>query len=219
MLRFAQRKEGRMDRRVWWSPGLAAVLLIAIAGLLTPSSAWAQLDILTAPKTLIDRAIEARSAADIKRDNEIVLAINKVMADLGTIKASTAIYEQRLLVTGVFDDKDTYDRFEQGVRAVKGVKRLYWNVAYVAKADQEARQKAGTMIDWPAALAMETKGTGRLIGTAGVADVNFRIVADAFATIYVLGRARSPEERDKALARAKDGEGVKKVVNYIDVRP
>jgi hyperosmotically inducible protein len=193
--------------------GVAAVALTAVA------PARAQLDVLTAPKTLVDRAIEARSLADIKRDNEIVLAVNKVMADIGTIKASTAIYEQRLLVTGVFDDKATYDRFEQGVRAVKGVKRLYWHVAYVTRADQEARQKAGTMIDWPAALAMETRGTGRLIGTAGVADVNFRIVADAFATIYVLGRARSPDERDKALARAKDGDGVKKVVNYIDVRP
>jgi hyperosmotically inducible protein len=193
--------------------GVAAVTLTAIA------PARAQLDVLTAPKTLVDRAIEARSLADIKRDNEIVLAVNKVMADIGTIKASTAIYEQRLLVTGVFEDKATYDRFEQGVRAVKGVKRLYWHVAFVSRADQEARQKAGTMIDWPAALAMETKGMGRLIGTPGVSDVNFRVVADAFASIYVLGRARSQDERDKALARAKDDVGVKKVVNYIDVRP
>ncbi|HTI84975.1 MAG TPA: BON domain-containing protein [Alphaproteobacteria bacterium] len=204
-------------RRLWAGVIAGAALVAALLAAMVP--ARAQFDILTAPKTLIDRAIEARSLADIKRDNEIVLAVNKVMADLGTIKASTAIYEQRLLVTGVFEDKATYDRFEQGVRAVKGVKRLYWHVAYVPKADLEARQKAGTMIDWPAALAMETKGTGRLIGTAGVADVNFRIVADAFSTIYVLGRARSADERDKALARAKDGDGVKKVVNYIDVRP
>jgi osmotically-inducible protein OsmY len=43
--------------------------------------------------------------------------------------------------------------------------------------------------------------------------------ADAFATIYVLGRARSKGEADKAVARANDGEGVKKVTSYIDVRP
>jgi hyperosmotically inducible protein len=199
-----------------WTIVLAAATL-GVFGALAPASA--QLDILTAPKTLVDRAIEARSAADIKRDNEIVLAVNKAMADVGTVKASTEIYEQRLLVTGVFDDKDTYDRFEKAVRAVKGVKRLYWQVAYVAKADQEARIKAGTMIDWPAVIAIETKAKGRLIGAAGVADVNFRIAADAFATVYVLGRARSADERDKALARANDGDGVKKVVNYIDVRP
>lgn len=202
-----------MRRLWWWSVGVGAALIAAVAPV------RAQPDVLTAPKTLTDRATEARSAGDIRRDDEIVRAVNKVMADLGTIKASTAIYEQRLLVTGVFDNKDAYDRFEQAVRAVNGVKRLYWNVVYVARSDQEARQKAGAMIDWPAVLAMETKGTGRLMGTAGVADVNFRVVADSFATIYVLGRARSQQERDKALASAKDGDGVKKVVNYIDVRP
>lgn len=192
---------------------------IALAGVAAPMPASAQMDILTMPKTLVDRAIEARSAADIKRDNEIVLAVNKAMADAGTVKASTEIYEQRLLVTGVFDDKDTYDKFEKAVRAVKGVKRLYWQVAYVPKAEQEARRKAGTMIDWADALAMETKAKGRLIGAAGVADVNFRVAVDAFATVYVLGRARSKAEADKAIARAKDGEGVKKVTSYIDVRP
>ena len=31
--------------------------------------------------------------------------INAIMAKLGTIKASTEIYEQRLLITGLFDDK------------------------------------------------------------------------------------------------------------------
>ncbi|MGE5539348.1 MAG: BON domain-containing protein [Gemmatimonas sp.] len=204
--------------RVSWR--FLAASAVAASVVAWSGEASAQLgEILTAPKTLIDRAIEARSAADIKRDNEIVLAVNKAMADAGTIKASTEIYEQRLLVTGVFDDKDTYDRFEKAVRAVKGVKRLYWHAAYVSKADQEARGKAGTMIDWPAAMAMETKAKGRLIGTAGVADVNFRVAADAFATVYILGRARSQEERDKALARARDGEGVKKVVSYVDVRP
>jgi osmotically-inducible protein OsmY len=48
--------------------------------------------------------------------------------------------------------------------------------------------------------------------------VNFRLCADAFGTIYLLGRARSKEEMESALARAKDGQGVKKVVNYVEVR-
>lgn len=195
----------------------AAVSLTALVA--APAPAPAQVDILTMPKTLVDRAIEARSAADIKRDNEIVLAVNKAMADAGTIKASTEIYEQRLLVTGVFDDKDAYDKFEAAVRAVKGVKRLYWQVLYLPSAEQEARRKAGTLIDWADALVMETKARGRLIGAAGVADVNFRVAADASATIYLLGRARSKAEADKAIALAKDGQGVKKVTSYIDVRP
>jgi osmotically-inducible protein OsmY len=196
------------------------LMAMALAGLVAAvGPARAQVDVLTIPKTLVGRAIEARSAADIKRDNEIALAVNKAMADAGTIQASTAIYEQRLLVTGVFDNKDSYDKFEKAVRAVNGVKRLYWQAVYVPKAEQEARRKSGAMIDWADALAMETKANGRLIGAAGVADVNFRVAADAFATLYVLGRARSKDEADKALARVKDGEGVKKVTSYIDVRP
>jgi osmotically-inducible protein OsmY len=190
--------------------------LVVLAALCAAAPAQAQLmDILTAPKTLVDRAIEARSAGDIAKDNEIVLKVNAIMADLGTIKASTEIYEQRLLVTGVFDDKALYDRFEREVRAVKGVKKLYWHVAHVPAGD--ARRK--TMLDWGDTTVMSTKAQGRLIGTKGVADVNFRTTADSFGTVYLIGRARSKEEASKALQRAKDGNGVKKVVNYVDVRP
>lgn len=182
----------------------------------TPAQAQL-LDILTAPKTLIDRAIEARSMGDIAKDNEIVLKVNKVMAEVKSIGASTEIYEQRLLLTGLFDDKPAYDKFEKGVRAVPEVKKLYWHVAYLSKADQEKRK--AELAAWSDVLAMETKAKGRLIGTAGVADVNFRVTGDAFRTLYVIGRARSQEEANKAVARLKDGEGVKKVVSYIDVRP
>lgn len=186
------------------------------AALLAALPAQAQLlDILSAPKTLVDRAIEARSASDIAKDNEIVLKVNGVMADVGTVKASTEIYEQRLLITGLFDNKAAYDRFEKGVRNVRGVKQLLWHVTYMPKAAQEKNK----LMDWPDVLATETKARGRLIGTAGVADVNFRVTGDASGTLYVLGRARSADEMDKAVKRLWDGENVKKVVNYIQVRP
>ncbi len=205
-----------------WRLRAAAIGSVVVCALnfSAPTVSHAQIaDLLTAPKTLIDRAIEARSLADIKRDNDIVLKVNQAMADAGSVKASTEIYEQRLLVTGLFDDKDTFDKFTKAVKAIKGVKRLYWQVTYLSSADQDARRKAGTMMDWADALAMETKAKGRLMGAAGVADVNFRIAGDAFGTLYLLGRARSKDEADKAIARIKDGEGVKKVVSYVEVRP
>ena len=191
------------------------VSLLAVAASFAAPARAQLLDILTAPKTLIDRAIEARSAADIAKDNEIVLKVNGVMADIGTAKASTEIYEQRLLVTGLFDNKTVYDKFQQGVRNVRGVKQLLWHVAYMTKADQEKNK----LMDWPDVVAMETKARGRLIGTAGVADVNFRVTGDAAGTLYVIGRARSAEEQDRAIKRLWDGENVKNVVNYIEVRP
>jgi osmotically-inducible protein OsmY len=176
-------------------------------------------DVLTAPKTLVGRAVEARSADDIKRDNDIAAKVAQAVAEGGGIEASTGIYEQRLLVTGIFADKEAYEKFQKAIRAIKGVKKLYWQVAYLSRSEQDERRKAGTLMDWADTLAMETRAKGRLIGTVGVSDVNFRIVGDAFGTLYLLGRARSKEEADKAVARTKDGDGVKKVVSYVDVRP
>ena len=196
------------------------VVFVLLAGLFAATPASAQLsDILLGPKKLIDRAIEARSSSDIARDNAIVIDVNKVMADLGTIKASTEIYEQRLLVTGLFSDAETYKKFETGVRKVEGIKNLYWHVTYMTDDAKEDAIKAGRMMDWTDVLAFETKASARLIGTAGVADVNFRVTGDPYGNLYLLGRARSREELKKAVAKLKEGDGVKKVYNYAMVRP
>jgi len=195
-----------------------AVLAFALVILVGPTPAPAQLmDFLTAPKTLVDRAIEARKAGDILEDNRIVIDVNKVMADLGTIKASTEIYEQHLLITGIFDDKATYDKFRSGVKKVKGVKKLYWHARYMSKKDQERRKSQ--MVDWKDALVIGAKVRANMIKTRGIADVNFKTAVDAFATVYVLGRARSGEEMKKLLSVIAKTEGVKKVVNYGYVKP
>jgi len=192
------------------------ILIATVLTMLATAPVQAQLlDVLTAPKTLIDRAIEARSAGDIAKDNEIVVKVNTIMGKLGTIKASTEIYEQRLLITGIFDDKAVYDKFESEVRKVAGVKKLYWHVTYLAENDPKRK----SLLDWGDVTVMATKAQGRLVGTAGVADVNFRTTADSYGTVYLIGRARSGEEAKKALARVKDGTGVKKVVDYVVVRP
>ncbi|HEY1723052.1 MAG TPA: BON domain-containing protein [Magnetospirillaceae bacterium] len=193
------------------------LLAVSILASLYATSTYA-LDIggvLTAPKTLIDRAIEARSTEDIAKDNEIVLKVNAIMAKQTTIKASTEIYEQRLLITGIFNDKPTYDAFERDVHAVPGIKQLYWHVKYMSDDDQ----KKAHLLDWSTVLVMGEKAQARLVGTPGVADVNFRTAVDSTGTVYLLGRARSQEEATKAFARAKDGDGVKRVVNYVEVRP
>ena len=197
---------------------LSAVLAIAVSVPAVPASAQLS-DILLGPKTLIDRAIEARSSSDMARDNAIVIDVNKVMADLGTIKASTQIYEQRLLITGLFAEGETYRRFEKGVREVEGVKKLYWHVTYMTEKAKDEAIAAGRMMDWKDVLAFETKAVARLIGTAGVADVNFRVTGDPFGNLYLMGRARSREELKKAMAKLEEGDGVKKVYNYALIRP
>ena len=167
------------------------------------------------PVTLVERAVEARSASDIATDNQIVLDVNKIMVELGTVQASTQIYEQRLLITGLFDDKALYDQFKQRVAEVPKVKALYWHVVYMSETDQAA---AG-LLSWDDVIVLDNKVGVNLIREKDIADVNFRVTADSFATVYLLGRARSQGELDLALAAARGTEGVKKVVNYVEVRP
>ena len=200
----------KYSRLSWLAP-----FLMMVAGF---SQAHAQLmDLLTAPKTLIDRAIEARSAIDIAKDNAIVIEVNAIMAQLGTIKASTEIYEQRLLITGLFDDRKLYHDFEKRVRAIKGIKKLYWHVRYMSTKAQEKNAKR--MIDWKDAIILDNKVGLKLVATKDVADVNFRVAADAFASIYLLGRARSKKEMELAVKVARETDGVRKVYNYVEVRP
>ncbi len=197
---------------------LGAVAALGILAAAAPgASAFGLLDIISAPKTLFDRAIEARSTSDIVEDNKIVLAVNGIMADLGTIKASTEIYEQRLLITGMFDDKTLYDKFLADVKKVTGVKKLYWHVVYMSEQEQE-KHKA-TLLDWGDALILDTKVGLALVGTGDVADVNYRVAADAQSTVYLIGRARSEVEMKLAVKVARATEGVKKLVNYVVVRP
>jgi osmotically-inducible protein OsmY len=197
--------------------------LILVVGLIAgasiaPPPASAQLsDILLAPKTLIDRAIEARSTQDIAIDNRIVVDVNAIMLEFTTLKASTEIYEQRLLVTGIFDDKALFDDFSAKVGAVEGIKELYWHVVFISAEEREKRK--AELLGWDDVLVLNTKVGIDLIGTRGVADVNFRTAIDSFSTAYLLGRARSQNELDKALATIEKREGVAKVVNYAVVRP
>ncbi len=197
---------------------VVAVAATVLAGAIAPPPALAQLgDILLAPKTLIDRAIEARSAKDIAIDNRIVVDVNKIMVEFETLKASTEIYEQRLLITGIFDDQQMFDQFSAKVLEIAGVKQLYWHVVYLSEEEQEKR--GAELLDWDDVLVLNTKVGINLIGTRGVADVNFRTAVDSFGTTYLLGRARSQEELNKALKAVGETEGVAKVVNYVEVRP
>ncbi len=199
----------------------ALLALIPTFALLAPiAAAQAQLlDLLTAPKTLIDRAIEARSMGDILEDNKIVAEVNGIMVDLGTIKASTEIYEQRILITGLFNDKKLYDKFHAEVKKIKGIKKLYWHVTYMPEKEQERRLEKKELLNWSEALSLDVSVGLALVGTRGIADVNFRVAVDPYSNVYLMGRARSKPEMKKAVKVSRETEGVKKLYNYAIVRP
>ncbi len=191
-------------------------LILAGAGSCLARPALAQLgSILTSPKTIVEHAAEARSFADQATDNEIVLKVNAVMAKVGSVQASTEIYEQRLLITGLFDDKAKYDQFQTGVKGVESVKRLYWHAAYESEDDQK---KDKNLVGWSQSLALAAKAGANLTLAVKTTEMNFHVACDAFGTMYVIGRAKTKDEHDKALAAVNTTTGVKKVVDYVETR-
>ena len=109
------------------------------------------------------------------------MKVNAVMADLGTIKASTEIYEQRLLITGLFNDSELYEEFLARVETVDGIKELYWHVQYMSEKEQKMREEE--MLNWVDTMKLDVSVGISLIETAGIADVNLR-VADTLSTSF-----------------------------------
>jgi len=165
-------------------------------------------------KTVLDRGLEARSGEDIMADTQLFIRVNRVMAGLGVTSAATEIYERRLLITGQVADKETCDRFRRSAHRLHA-RVVYWHV--LCPGEDGAPPK--TELDWVEVNTLRAKANARLAATGGVADLNFRVAADAEGTLYLLGRARSPEEKQRALASAAEGDGVGKVVDYVVVRP
>ena len=191
-------------------------LILAGAGSLAAVPARAQIGtLLLSPKTLIEHATEARSFADQATDNEIVVKVNAVMAEVGTVEASTEIYEQRLLITGLFDDRAKYRRFHAGVQGVSGIKTLYWHAVYKSAEEQKADP---ALISWAMSLELATKAGANLTLAAKATEMNYRVCCDAFAVIYVLGRAMSAVEHRRVLAAARATSGIRKLVDYVLVR-
>lgn len=170
-----------------------------------------------APVTVVQRAMEERSAADITKDNEIVIDVNQLMAKYETISVSTEIYEQRLVVYGLLDDKATYDGFRKDTESVEGIKQLHWHVLFMTEEEQNAKEDE--MLGFSGGLKVKAIIEKDWLDTEGINSLNYRVAVGALGEAYVLGRAFTAAERDKALAVVRNTSGVTNVVDYVEVRP
>lgn len=168
------------------------------------------------PVALVQRAVEDRSLDDIAEDNKIVLAVNKLMAKYETVTVSTEIYEQHLLVYGIMDDKELYDGFNSELAKVPGVKKLYNKVLHMTEAQQQAQEDS--MIGFAEGIKVKAKIEVAWLDEPGLESPNFRVAVDPKGAAYVLGRAKTDRERDRAIAVVRNAEGVKRVNNYAVVR-
>ena len=194
-----------MNRSIAPVGSLAMLIVLVVAACVPP------------PVKVGQRALEDRSTSDIVTDNEIVLDVNELMVKYETVAVSTEIYEQRLLVYGLLNDAAAVESFRADAGKIEGVKALYWHVTYMSAADQEAKKDEMLGI----AGATEAKATveANWLEADGVSSLNFRAGIDPLATAYILGRAKSAAEKEKALAEAGNVPEIKRVVDYVEVRP
>jgi hyperosmotically inducible protein len=168
------------------------------------------------PITIAQRALEDRSVSDIREDNRIVIAVNKLMAKYETISVSTEIYEQRLVIYGVLAEPADYNGLRNDVGKISGIKRLYWHVTQMSEAEQEAKEDQ--MLGFAGGLKVKALIEKDWLAADGVESLNLRVAVDPFATAYVLGLAKSAGEKSRALAVVRNAEGVRRVTDYVSVR-
>jgi len=150
-------------------------------------------------------------------DNVILVKVNAIMAQLGALRASTEVYEQRVLVTGIFSNQEKYLMYWRQLQEISGLERLHWHAIYLEPAEE--KHIKSRLLSWGEAVLLDNAVGLNLVRTVGIADLNLRVAVDAFGTAYLLGRSRSQSERNRALWVASHTKGVREVVSYIDVRP
>lgn len=168
-------------------------------------------------KTAAELTIEARSTVDMVQDNVLLVQVNAMMAGMGAMRASTEVYEQRVLVTGLFSNRDRYLSYWRRLQTLAGLERLHWHAVYLVP--EEEKHLKTQLLSWPEAVLLDNTVGVNLIRTVGIADLNLRVATDAFGTVYLMGRVRSDAELNRALWVASHTGGVREVISYVDVRP
>jgi len=119
------------------------------------------------------------------------------------------VQEGRALLTGQVVDPETR------VEAV----RLAWQANGVREVINEIEvRNRGSLTDSAQDTWITTKLLARLIGDKTVASRNYSIET-VNGTVFLIGVAQSQEELQKVVAHARDVSYVKRVVDYVRVKP
>ena len=199
-----------MIRRPLTAALRGAVIFVALASVSGCGSWWN-------PFAIAHRSLEDRTADAITADTEIFADANAAMALRGVTTVSTQVYEQRLLAYGTIESRAVRAGLLRDFQQIPGVKALYWHVAVMSEADWRARREERLGL----AATVEAEGWIEALWLEDdeVTSLNLRIGVDEFGTAYLLGRAFDGAEHDKALALVRSSDRVRKVVDYIDIRP
>ena len=153
-------------------------------------------------------AMEERSFSDSINDREMLLAINKRLADESTdlfANVSVDVVEGRVLLTGAVAEQ------EMRINAV----RLAWQVDDVAEVINEIQiTEGGDLFDTGRDALVATKLGAALTLDRRVQAVNYEISATN-GTVYLFGIAQNRAEVERVIAHAREQSYVRRIVDHM----
>ncbi|MBT4016827.1 MAG: BON domain-containing protein [Alphaproteobacteria bacterium] len=191
----------------------------ATAFLLNLSALPAQaldLNPLTAIKSVVEAAVEDRTADDIGSDLAIkgkltANVIDKMGSDVISIGAD--VYEQVVMLTGTVETGKQKTQAGRLASAVENVKKVYNEILVIKAIDKEK----GSVENYVDDSVIETKINAQLLDAGGVSVTNYRY-RSVGGRVFLFGRALSNAELKKAIGVVKGIDGVKNIKNRVFVR-
>ena len=194
---------------------LIAIVVMASPLLSAPANAL-DLNPLTAIKSVVEAAVEDRTAEDIASDLAIkgkltANVIDKMGSDVISIGAD--VYEQVVMLTGTVETGKQKTQAGRLAKNVEDVKKVFNEIVVIKAIDKEK----GSVENYVDDSVIETKINAQLLDAGGVSVTNFRY-RSVGGRVFLFGRALSKGELKKAIAIVKDIDGVKNVKSRVFVR-
>ena len=183
-------------------------LLIAFVALLALTACDIYIPIFHEdPTTLSEDRSEEMKQQDDRIRGDILSAF--VEQEVGRLKNITVdVYEQNVLLTGTVSGLQARDTAGKVAASAKGVGTIINEIQVIE--DSSLRDKAED-------LSVENMLKASLRKSNKINSFNLRWHS-VNGVVYMFGRARSQQERDKALQIARSVKGVRDVIDHIVVR-
>lgn len=183
-------------------------LLIALVALLALTACDIYIPIFHEdPTTLSEDRSEEMKRQDDRIRGDILSAF--VEQEVGRLKNITVdVYEQNVLLTGTVTGPQARDTAGVVAASAEGVGRIINEIQVIE--DSSLRDKTED-------LSIENMLKGSLRKSNKINSFNLRWHS-VNGVVYMFGRAKSQQERDKALQIARSVKGVRDVIDHIVVR-
>jgi len=175
------------------------------------------------------KTLEDRHTSDFVTDTQIGTNLMSALAQKDAnlaMDVNVDVWEQRVMLTGTVADARTRAEVVQKVREDKRVLKVYDEIQVVSAAEiarrralakqKDASQKEG-FERFVSDYWIETKISGALISAREVASVNMRW-RSVRNIVYLIGRARTPEEYRKATELIRSVDGVQQLKSFVEVK-